>query len=262
MSGAGWLHGLALALAVLAALATTASAQASTRRPRPFPPEQAAHLRAVARENVVLVLATAAAGAVLAGWALSRRRSRTRLASDTPIRIEQWDLAVVEVALAREHVASLRRELDEILASRLNARDVLPELANALARAPWSHVGMRQYPRVDAPIAEQRHRAVQTEIAARETLEVPPEPGRGYRGEPMRDEPEEHALVSLLVLTRAELPEALGAPPDAARRTLESLARRPTSEIVQVDVTWFPPGAGETTTTRDLLARAPRLVPA
>ncbi|WP_236606713.1 DUF1517 domain-containing protein [Sandaracinus amylolyticus] len=286
------LRGLVLVLAFHAALATTASAQRTYRHPRPatshreLTPEEiaehdsemaalqarcdavgreqcleedraqrAAHLRAVTHETIAIV---GGALAVLVLFFFVRRSPRRRAASPAPP-VEQWDLAVVEVALAREHVAAVRHALEEILASRLNARDVLPELATALARAPWTHVALRQYARTDAPVAEERHRAVRAEIAARETLEVPPEPGRGYRGEAAREE-EEHALVSLIVLTRAELPDAIGAPPEAARRTLESLARRPSSEIVQVDLTWFPPGAGETTPTRDLVARAPRLV--
>lgn len=224
-----------------------------------------AHLGEVTRQNVVLVGGVVVLVVGLFAWGrrLERRRSlRNAYAPRTPppaqAEVEPRDLTLVEVALDARQARLVRRNLDAIIRSHGGRRAALADVAHALAALSWTHVSLRQWPRADATVAEPRHRAVREELAARDSLEVPPDPGRGYRGEPGADEPQ-LALVSLLVLTRDDVPEQTGAPADAARAALERLARLAPETVIELDVAWYPPGPGETTGARDLLARAPRL---
>ena len=291
---------LVIALALLAGLAGTASAQSGRYDARPsrarLSPEKVAehdarmaalqarcdevgrercleedrarresHLRDVTRENVVVVLGTLALGLAALAWARARTRRRSAL---TPAMIRAaiseeppWDLAAIDIAIEARQVKLVRRNLDAILAAHPDPHSALPDVARALASITWSHVALRQWPESDPRAAQERHRALRAELLGRDGVHVPRDPGRGYRGEAAREEAQ-LALVSLLVLARAELPEQVGPPAEAARAALERIARVPTAEIVAVDVVWYPSEAGEAARASEVLARAPRMVAA
>lgn len=200
-------------------------------------------------------------------YVTGRRRMQGRLPS-TKEDDARGDVASLDVAMPIEAARTLRGELDAIRAATPAWVDALPSIARVIADSSpnWTAICVRSWPVTTTDGAYTRWRALVEEIRARGAIEIPAPPirtGDGYRDGPVElpsAETAPHALLSISVLSKQEIPEVTGDVRARARTLLTLFGSLGAHAVESVEIAWLPGDARETQTMRELEVRQPRLV--